>query len=323
MSRVFAKDLMRLYRIPTAEYKVFTSYLHAEDYLRLKGIPIVIKADGAPETNGVFTAHTVEEAVEALRIIMKERAFGDLGKRVILEKSIEGEEISFVVFTDGKTIIPLEVSKNYKRIFDGDKGPNTEGVGAYSPVSFFTKKQESLIMEKITGPLLKALGSEGIQYKGVLSADVIIRNGNPYVFELNCSFGDPEIQAVLPRLKTDFMDIALAITDKRLSDMQNKIAWSQKASVCVVAFSRGYPGTYQEGFIISSLEKLKKMEDVVAFHSNTAYNNSDIVTSGGRVVSVTATGSNIKDARSKAYRAIEKIHFEGIHYRKDIGDKVQ
>lgn len=320
LSRVFAKDLMRLHRIPTAEYKVFTSYLHAEDYLRLKGIPIVIKADmPVNDNNDTFTAHTLEEAVEALRIIMKGRTFDDFGKRVILEKSLEGEEISFMVFTDGKIIAPLEVSKNYKRIFDGDKGPNTKGMGAYSPVFFFTKKLEALIIAKIVGPVLKALSSEGIKYKGILSADILISNGNLYVLDLNCSFGDPEIQAVLPRLRTDLMDIALAIADKRLFDIQNKIEWAKEASVCVVASSRGYPDKYQKGLVISGLEGFKEMGDVFVFHSNTVYNNSDIVTSGGRVISVTATGSDVKDARAKAYRAIEKIHFEGIHYRKDIG----
>jgi len=319
MSRSFAKDLMRLYRIPTAEYKVFTSYLHAEDYLRLKGVPMVIKADQPTEPDGVFIAKHVEEAKEALRMLMKEKTFGDLSKRVILEKHIEGDEVSFMVLADGRTTVPLEASKNYKRMFDGDRGPATQGMGAYSPVSFFTKKQESTVMEKIIHPLLKALNLEGIRYRGVLSVDILFHNGNPYVLELNCSFGDPEIQAVLPRLKTDFMDIALAITDRRLSDIQHKIEWNQGASVCIVASSGGYPGSYQEGLVISGLEQLKEMKDVHAFHLNTAYLNTDFVTSGGRVLSITATGLTLKDGRAKAYRVIEKMHFEGIHYRKDIG----
>jgi len=319
ISRVSAKDFMRLHRIPTAEYRVFTSYLYAEDYLRLKGTPIVIKADRHADSD-TFVANTVEEAIEALRVIMRERA---LGKQVILEKSLEGEEISFMIVTDGETIAPLSVSKNYKRVFDGDRGPNTEGMGAYSPVPYITKKLENLIIEKIMGPTVKAFKSEGVKYKGILSADILMNSGNPYVLELNCTFGDPETQAVLLRLGTDLLDIALAVTDERLSDIQHTIEWSQESSVCVVASLEGYPDTYLTGQVISGLEKVKTMEDVVVFHEGTTYNNSDVVTSGGRVVGVTATGPNMNNARTKVYKAIEEIYFKGIHYRKDIGNKVQ
>ncbi|MDI6890850.1 MAG: phosphoribosylamine--glycine ligase [Thermodesulfovibrionales bacterium] len=319
-SRVFAKDLMRLYRIPTAEYRVFTSYLHAEDYVRLKGTPIVIKADRPTEGNGTFVSLTVEEAIDALRLIMKDRVFGDAGKRVIVEECLKGEEVSFMIFTDGKTIAPLAVSKNYKQIFDGDMGPNTEGMGAYSPVPIFTKELETVIMGKIMRLVLKAFNSEGIKYRGIFSADILINKGKPYVLELNCTFGDPEIQTVLPRLRTDLMEIALAITDERLSDIQNVIEWRQESSVCVVVSSNGYPGKYQKGAVITGLEKVKKMKDAVVFHAGTAYNNNDIVTSDRRVISVSAIGAEIKDARAKAYRAVEEIYFEGMHYRKDIGD---
>ncbi|MEW6162207.1 MAG: phosphoribosylamine--glycine ligase [Nitrospirota bacterium] len=319
-SRVFAKDLMRLYRIPTAEYRVFTSYLHAEDYVRLKGTPVVIKADRPAEGNGTFVALTVEEAIDALRLIMKDRVFGDAGKRVIIEECLKGEEVSFMIFTDGKTIAPLAVSKNHKQIFDGDMGPNTEGMGAYSPVPIFTKELETVIMGKIMRLVLKAFNSEGIKYRGILSADILINKGKPYVLELNCTFGDPEIQTVLPRLRTDLMEIALAITDERLSDIQNVIEWRQESSVCVVVSSNGYPGKYQKGAVITGLEKVKKMKDVVVFHAGTAYNNNDIVTSDGRVISVSAIGAEIRDARAKAYRAVEEIYFEEMHYRKDIGE---
>lgn len=320
-SRVFAKDLMRLYGIPTAKYKVFTFYLHAEDYVRLKGTPLVIKADGTAEGDGTFVAFTVDEAVDALRLIMKERVFGEAGKQVIIEEALKGEEISFMVFTDGKTFVPLAVSRNYKRMFDGDMGPITQGMGAYSPVPVITKEIESVIMGKIMRPMLKALNSEGIRYRGILTADILIDRGNPYVLELDCTFGDPEIQAVLPRLKTDFMEIALAITDERLSDIQNIIEWRQEASVCIMVSSGGYPGKYEKGLVISGLEKAKKMKDVVVFHAGTAYNNGDIITSDGRVISVSALGADIQDARAKAYRAVEEIFFEGMHYRKDIGIK--
>lgn len=320
--RVFVKDLLRLYRIPTAEYKVFTFYLHAEDYVRLKGTPVVIKADGLAE-DGTFLALTVEEAIDALRLIMKDRVFGDAGKQVIVEEALKGEEVSFMIFTDGETFAPLAVSKNHKRILDGDMGPNTGGMGAYSPVPIITKEIETVIMRKIMRPILKALDSEGIKYKGILSADILINNGNPYVLGLDCTFGDPEIQAILPRLKTDLMDIALAIADERLFDIQNVIEWRQEASVCVVASSKGYPGKYQKGFVISGLEKVKKMKDVAVFHAGTTYNDGDIVTSDGKVISVSAIGDDIKDAREKVYRAIKEIYFEGIHYRKDIGYNVQ
>ncbi|MEW6213726.1 MAG: phosphoribosylamine--glycine ligase, partial [Nitrospirota bacterium] len=316
-SRVFAKDLMRLYRIPTAEYKVFTSYLHAEDYVRLKGTPIVIKADGSVEENGVFVASTVEDAIDALRLIMKERIFGDAGKRVIVEENLKGEEVSFMVFTDERTIMPLAGSQNYKRMFNGNTGPDTKGMGAYSPAPIITNELEASIMEKIMRPALKALNSEGIKYKGILYAGLMVDKGRPYVLKFNCVFGDPETQTVLPRLKTDLMDIVLAIIEERLSDIN--IEWRQKASVCVVVTSRGYSDKYQKDIIITGLERVKTMKDVVVFHAGTSFKNDDIVTSGGRVISVTATGADIKDARAKAYKALEKIHFDGMHYRKDIG----
>jgi phosphoribosylamine--glycine ligase len=318
-SRVFAKDLMRLYGVPTSQYKVFASYSHAEDYVRLRGAPVVIKADGRAEGNDTFIASTVEEAIDTLRLILNDRVLGETGRQVIIEEVLEGYEISFMVFTDGKTVIPLAVSKNCKGIFDGDKGPITGGVGAYSPVPKITKKFESVILGKIIRPVLKALNSEGIQYRGVLAADIVIEKDNPYAVGLDCTFGDPEIQAILPRLKTDFMELALAITDEKLSDLQNAIEWKQETSLCIVICSKGYPKTYQKGFPISGIDKANQLKDVMAFHGGTAYNNGDIITSEGKVVSVIATGIDIQDVRVKAYRAAGQIYFEGMHYRKDIG----
>jgi phosphoribosylamine--glycine ligase len=318
-SRVFAKDFMRLHRIPTAEYKVFTSYLHAEDYVRLKGAPLIIKTDRPVEDNGTFVVFTMVEAIDALRMIMKDRAFGDANKRVIIEEGLKGEEVSFMIFTDGKTFTPLAFSKNYKQIFDGNKGLITEGMGAYSPVPMITKELEAIIMAKIIQPTIKALNLEGLRYKGILTVDILIKEEDPYMLELDCTFGDPEIQTVLPRLRADFMEIALAITNERLSDVQDIIEWRQDASVCIVVSSGGYPNKYQKGLIISGLEKVKKMKDVFIFHADTAYHNGDIITSGDRVISVSTLGAHIKDARAKAYRAVEEIYFEGMHYRKDIG----
>ncbi|OGW52821.1 MAG: phosphoribosylamine--glycine ligase [Nitrospirae bacterium RBG_13_43_8] len=318
-SRVFAKDLMRLYGVPTSEYKVFASYLHAEDYVRLRGAPVAIKADRHAEGNDTFIASTVEEAIDTLRLILNDRVLGEAGRQVIIEEVLEGYEISFMVLTDGKTVIPLAVSKNYKGIFDGDKGPITGGAGAYSPAPRITKKFESVILGKIIGPVLKALNSEGIQYRGVLAADIVIEKDNPYVVELDCTFGDPEIQVILPRLRTDFMEIALATTDEKLSGLQNAIEWKQETSLCIVISSKGYPKTYQKGFPISGIDRANQLKDVTVFHAGTAYNNGDIVTSGGKVVSVIATGVDIQDVRAKAYRAAGQIYFEGMHYRKDIG----
>lgn len=318
-SKVFAKDLMRRYGIPTAEYKVFTSYLHAEDYVGMKGAPIVIKADGLAAGKGVIVAETVDEAINGLRLITKDRVFGDAGNRVIVEECIHGEEASFMAFTDGKTILPMVSSQDHKRVFDGDRGPNTGGMGAYSPAPVITEKLESIIMEKVMRPAIRGLQSEGIKYKGIIYAGLMIKNNQPYVLEFNCRLGDPETQPVLSRLKTDLIDIALAITDEKLSDIN--LEWKPDASVCVVIASKGYPGAYEKGKIITGLDDVKKMKDAFVFHAGTAFNNNKLVTSGGRVLGVTALGKDIKDARDRAYMAIEKIHFDGMHYRKDIADR--
>jgi phosphoribosylamine--glycine ligase len=318
-SRVFSKNLMRLHSIPTAEYKVFTSYLHAQDYVRLKGTPIVIKTDVSPEDNGVFVVSTVEEAIDALRLIMKDRFFGSAGKRVIVEESLKGEKVSFIILTDGKTIVPFTSLHKYRRMFNGEAGSDTAGMGAYSPSTVITRELEGIIMKKIMRPALKALNSEGIKYKGILCADLIIDKGRPYVFEFNCCFDDPDTQTVLPRLKTDFIDLALAIIEERLSDIA--IEWRHKASVCIVVSSTGYHGKYQKGVIISGLEEIRTMKDTVVFHIGTSHSDKDIITSGGRVISIIATGADIKDAKIKAYNAVEKISFDGMHYRRDIGNE--
>ena len=318
-SKVFSKDLMKRYGIPTAEYKVFTSYLHAEDYVRMKGAPIVIKADGLAAGKGVIMAKTVDEAIAGLKLIMKDKAFGEAGNRVVVEECLDGEEASFMAFTDGKTILPMVSSQDHKRVFDGDQGPNTGGMGAYSPAPVITPELESVIMEKIMRPTVNGLQSEGIKYKGILYAGLMIKDNKPYTLEFNCRLGDPETQPVLSRLKTDLTDIALAIADERLSGIN--LEWKPEVSVCVVAASKGYPGAYEKGKVIKGLDDAGKMDDVVVFHAGTAFNKNKIVTAGGRVLGVTALGKDIKDAKEKAYKAIEKIHFSGMHYRKDIADR--
>ena len=318
-SKVFSKEFMRRHRIPTAEYKVFTSYLHAEDYVRMKGSPIVIKADGLASGKGVIVAATTDEAVVALKRIMKEKEFGDAGNRVIVEECLQGEEASFMVFTDGSTIVPMVSSQDHKQVFDYDKGPNTGGMGAYSPAPVITEELESLVIEKIMWPTINGLREEGTKYKGVLYAGLMIRDGKPSVLEFNCRLGDPETQPVFARLDTDFVDIALAIADERLSDI--KVEWKKDAAVCVVLASGGYPGKYDKGKVIRGLEKANSVDDVIVFHAGTEFNDSGIVTSGGRVLGVTATGKDIRAAKEQAYKAVGEIEFEGMHYRKDIADR--
>lgn len=318
-SKVFSKDLMKTHGIPTAEYKVFTSYIHAEEYIKFKGTPIVIKADGLAAGKGVFVADTFEEAREALKIIIKDKAFGVAGNRVVIEQCLKGEEASYMVFTDGKTIVPMVSSQDHKRIFDNDKGPNTGGMGAYSPAPVLTAELEQVVISRIMKPTIKALASEGIKYKGILYAGLMIDKGEPFALEFNCRMGDPETQPVLSRLKTDLMDIAMAITEERLSDI--KIEWNDAPSVCVVIASDGYPGKYRKGDVITGIKEANEIEGAYVFHAGTAFKDDRIVTSGGRVLGVTATGADIALAKAKAYEAIGKIHFDGMQYRRDIADR--
>lgn len=315
-SKAFAKDFMRRYGIPTAEYGVFTSYTQAENYVKMKGAPIVIKADGLAAGKGVFVAGSVDEAIDALRLIMKEGAFGAAGERVIAEQCITGEEASFMVFCDGKTVVPMASSQDHKRVFDGDMGPNTGGMGAYSPAPVITPDIEAVIMKKIMDPVMKGFRAEGIKYKGILYAGLMIKDNKPYVLEFNCRLGDPETQPVLTRLDTDIVDIAYAITDEKLSDIE--IKWKPEASVCVVLASKGYPGKYEKGRVITGLEDVRKMEDTFVFHSGSSFDDDSIVAAGGRVLGITALGKDIAAARDSAYRAVDSIHFDGMHYRKDI-----
>jgi phosphoribosylamine--glycine ligase len=318
-SKVFAKEFMKQHIIPTAEYKVFTSYIHAEDYIRMKGAPIVIKADGLAAGKGVIVALSIDEAIEALELIMKDKIFGKAGDRVIVEEFLHGQEASFMAFTDGKSIIPMVSSQDHKRVFDNDEGPNTGGMGAYSPAPIITKDIEKEVLETIIKPTIKGLKHHGIKYKGILYAGLMINNNKPYVLEFNCRFGDPETQPVLSRLDSDLMEIFLALTDEKLHEINTR--WKEDASVCVVLASKGYPGKYEKGKIIYGLDEVKKIKDVMVFHAGTAFDNNHVVTNGGRVLGVTAIGKDIKQAKEKAYNAIKKIHFEGMHFRKDIADK--
>ncbi|MBF0487016.1 MAG: phosphoribosylamine--glycine ligase [Nitrospirae bacterium] len=315
-SKVFAKDFMRRHGLPTSRYKVFSSYPEAEDYIRLMGAPIVIKADGLAAGKGVIVASTYEEAEGALRLIMIDRAFGDAGNRVIIEECLSGEEVSFMVVTDGKTIVPIPTSQDHKRVYDYDKGPNTGGMGAYSPAPLVDSALQDTIMETIMRPTISLLAKDGIKYKGVLYAGLMINEGRPYVLEYNCRLGDPEAQALLMRLDSDIVDICLSVHDGTLD--ATAIQWKPEAAVAVVIAAGGYPGAFQRGKEITGLEAITPSDEVFVFHSGTAFDNDALVTASGRVLTVAALGEDIAAAKDNAYRAAAKIHFDDMHYRKDI-----
>jgi phosphoribosylamine--glycine ligase len=318
-SKQFAKDFMQKYGIPTAEYKTFSSYIQAEEYVRLKGAPIVVKADGLAAGKGVIVAETVDEAIDALKLIMKDKAFGKAGSKVIVEQCLKGEEASYMILTDGKTVVPLATSQDHKQIFDGDKGPNTGGMGAYSPAPIVTDKMSDEVMKTIIVPMMKGLERERINYRGVIYVGLMICEGKPYVLEYNVRFGDPEAQPILFRLDSDLFDVLKATAEGRLNEID--VTWKEGASICVVLASEGYPGSYKKGDVIKGLDHFKGSRDVVVFHAGTTHNNGEIITSGGRVLGVTALGDSISSAQDNVYRAIEKIKFNGMQFRKDIGNK--
>ncbi len=318
-SKKFAKDFMQKYGIPTAEYKIFSSFQQAEEYVRLKGAPIVIKADGLAAGKGVIVAATVDEAIDGLKSIMKDRVFGNAGDKVVVEECLKGEEASFMVLTDGETVVELATSQDHKQIFDGDRGPNTGGMGAYSPAPIIDESMRKTVMQTIIDPMMKGLQRERIKFRGVMYVGLMICHGKPYVLEYNCRFGDPEAQPILMRLESDLFELLKATAEGRLKDIN--VSWKDESSICVVLASKGYPGPYEKGEAIQGLDVFDNDKDVVVFHAGTSLNNGEIVTSGGRVLGVTALGRDIRTAKDNAYRAIEKIHFNGMQYRKDIADK--
>ena len=316
-SKAFSKNIMLKYNIPTAEAGVFTDYDNAIEYIRKKGTPIVIKADGLAAGKGVIVATNEKEATDAVKAMMIDMVYGDAGKMIIIEECLTGEEASFLVFTDGRDIIPMPLSKDHKRVFDDDKGPNTGGMGAYSPVPGISDEMYLRIMDDIIVPVIEGLEREGYTYEGVLYTGLMITRDGPRVLEFNCRFGDPEAQPIIMRLSSDIMEIIEGVVGRRLGMVNVK--WSDSASVCVVMASGGYPDKYRNGKIISGLNDVAGMDDVMVFHAGSAYNNENIVTAGGRVLGVTALGEDIGKAKEKAYEAVSKIYFDGMHYRKDIG----
>ncbi|MFQ5900037.1 MAG: phosphoribosylamine--glycine ligase [Thermodesulfobacteriota bacterium] len=318
-SKLFCKRLMERYDIPTAAYGVFDTTEEAGDYIKDHSLPLVVKADGLAGGKGVIISHTVDEALQAIDLIMKEKAFGRAGEHVVVEEFLRGEEASFLVFTDGRNILPMASSQDHKAIYDGDKGPNTGGMGAYSPAHVITREMENRVIEDIITPALRGMNKEGVPYKGVLYAGLMITEEGPKVLEFNCRFGDPETQPILMRMKTDIVPILEATIEGTLAEIE--IEWDQRASVCVVMASGGYPGEYETGKEIAGLSDVSKIEDTTVFHAGTSIEDKDIVTSGGRVLGVTALGADIKNAVDMAYKAVEAISWEGVYYRHDIGAK--
>ena len=318
-SKSFAKSLMTKYNIPTAQGKTFTAYKPAEAYIKKLGAPVVVKADGLAAGKGVIVCETEKDALNALKEIMLDKAFGDAGKKVVVEAFLKGEEASFLAFTDGKTILPLPSSQDHKAIYDGDKGPNTGGMGAYSPAPIVDRLMHKRIMDEVMIPTVNAMAAEGCPYKGVLYAGLMIEDDRIKVLEFNGRFGDPEAQPLLIRMKNDIVPIMEAVIDGTLDKCRLDI--DQRASMCVVMAAGGYPGSYKKGQKISGLDKVKRMKDVVVFHAGTDSKGKDIIANGGRVLGVTALGDTVSAAVDKAYQAVSKISWDKVYFRKDIGQK--
>lgn len=316
-SKSFAKCLMKDNHIPTADYEIFSDAGKAKEYIRSKRKASVIKADGLASGKGAIVCPEVEDALQAIELIMEKKAFGQAGQHIVIEEFLTGEEASFLAFTDGETILPLSSAQDHKAVFDGDLGPNTGGMGAYSPTPVITQEIHDKIMDKIMMPTIEGLARLGTPYQGVLYAGLMIENNEPKVLEFNARFGDPETQPLLMRLDTDLISIIKKIQEKKLH--QVNINWLPEAATCVVLASEGYPGPFTKGKVIQGLEDLADTPGVMVFHSGTLQQGKSIVTDGGRVLGVTALGKTITESISRAYDAVEKIYFEGMHYRKDIG----
>jgi phosphoribosylamine--glycine ligase len=318
-SKAFAKELMRAHSIPSARYERFNAYNSALEHARNAELPFVVKADGLAAGKGVTVCRTREEAIEAVDNAMKERIFGEAGDSVIIEDCLVGEEASMICLTDGRTIAALETSQDHKPAFDGDTGPNTGGMGAYSPAPIVTRQVYDLVEREVMLPTIHALKARGIGYRGALYFGLMLCEGEPSVLEYNVRFGDPETQPLMARLKSDLLELMMLTVEGKLDEAA--IEWDRRAAVCIVLASGGYPGKYEKGREITGLEEAEKDKDVVVFHAGTGLADGRLVTAGGRVLGVTALGADIAGARDKAYEAAGKIHFAGMHYRKDIAHK--
>lgn len=318
-SKSFAKAKMREFGVPTGDYREFTDPQEARAYIREKGAPLVVKADGLAAGKGVIVAHTVEEALRGVDSILVEGAFGAAGRVVIVEEFLEGEEASFLAFCDGETVLPMASTQDHKAVFDGDRGPNTGGMGAYSPAPVLNPELFEAAVDTVIRPMVEGMAAQGTPYVGVLYAGLMIREGALQVLEFNCRFGDPECQPIAMRMKGDLVPVLEACIDGRLEHV--RLEWDPRAAVCVVMASEGYPGAYPKGVEIRGLEAASRVPDTVVFHAGTRRSNGKIVTSGGRVLGVTALGSDIGEAIDRAYAAVGAVSWPGAHCRTDIGRK--
>jgi phosphoribosylamine--glycine ligase len=311
------KEFLHRHAIPTAPFRVFDTADAAAAYARDRGGRLVVKADGLAAGKGVTVCRTADEACQAIDQMMRDRRFGDAGARVVVEDCLEGEEVSFLAFTDGATVVPLAPSQDHKRVFDDDAGPNTGGMGAYSPAPIVTPALHAHIMDDIMMPVVRALAADGIVYRGVLYAGLMVRDGRASVLEFNVRFGDPECQPLMLRLTTDLVELMERTIDGRLAGVS--VEWTPRAAVCVVLAAGGYPGSYDTGTRIDGLDRLREWSNGEVFHAGTQQMDGHCVTSGGRVLGVTGLGEDIRAAIVETYDAVRKIAFDGMHYRRDIG----
>ncbi|PFV75164.1 phosphoribosylamine--glycine ligase [Bacillus sp. AFS059628] len=311
-SKAFTKELMKKYNIPTAAYETFTDYEEAVQYIQKVGAPIVIKADGLAAGKGVTVAMTLEEALQATKEMLQDVKFGEASKKVVIEEFLDGQEFSLMAFVNGTTVYPMVIAQDHKRAFDGDKGPNTGGMGAYSPVPQIPESAVEEAIKTVLHPTAKAMIQENRSFTGILYAGLILTNDGPKVIEFNARFGDPETEVVLPRLENDLVDVCNAILDESELTLQ----WSEEAVIGVVLASKGYPEAYKKGDIINGLDAL---QDVIVFHAGTAMKHGDFVTNGGRVLFVACKANSLQEAKDKVYKEIGKIESDGLFYRSDIG----
>ncbi len=316
-SKVWAKELMAKYNIPTADFAVFDRPREAKEYVLKRGAPVVVKADGLAAGKGVKVCATTDGALAAIAEMMERKIFGQAGERVVIEECLAGEEVSILAFTDGETVLPMLAAQDHKQVYDNDQGPNTGGMGAYAPAPVCTPRVSEEVLQKILIPLVKGLANEGCPYRGVLYAGLMVTEEGPKVLEFNARFGDPEAQPLLVLFRTDLVDVCEAVLTGRLA-AQN-ICWAEGAAVCVVLASGGYPGSYGKGKVIKGLENVP--DDILIFHAGTALVDGQVVTAGGRVLGVTTAAKGIREAIIHAYEGVREISFEGMHYRRDIGQK--
>lgn len=320
-SKAFSKDIMKKYDLPTAEYKTFNSADQAAEYIKKKNCPLVVKADGLAAGKGVLLCQTAEEALTAVDSIMGKRSFGEAGDQIVVEEFLEGQEVSVLAFSDGQTVLMMDSAQDHKAAYDGDKGPNTGGMGAYSPAPVFTEIIRQKVRDKIMLPLIRAMQQEGRPYKGILYAGLMLTKTGPQILEFNARFGDPETQPLLVRMDSDIIPIFEACIDGTLN--QCPLKWKTDSSVCVVMAAEGYPESYEKGKPITGLKEANSLPGVVVFHAGTKEKDGEVLTHGGRVLGVTATGEDTATAIARAYEAVGKIKWQGIHYRKDIGHRAR